>query len=202
MEEEIIVKKRYLIPYEMFGDAFTAFQKRFVYPRNNIMILILLVFAVLNVVNILQGNSSTFGYVLVLACIALAISNWYNPRKLKKNLMESIKGIENDLYEITLMPDKLEIGTVLEPVSNDDSKPKEEYEEVFDDVPAKEEIAKTQIFLTKDVFVLDKSEYFIIYLKRSMFYVVPKKDFSEEETTIMQIHFQKQLGKNYQKIEK
>lgn len=201
MEEEIIVKKRYSIPYEMFGNAFAAFQKKFVYPRTNFMMILLLVFAVLNVLNIISGNSSALGYVLVFSCVALAFSNWYNPRKLRRNLMESIKGIENDVYELTLMPDKLVIGTVLEPLEGEE-KPKEEYEEVFDDIPQKDEIVKTEIFLTKDVVVIEKSEYFMIYLKRAMFYVVPKKDFSEEEITIMQIHFQKQLDKNYQNSEK
>jgi hypothetical protein len=202
MEEEIIVKKRYSIPYDMFGNAFTVFQKKFVYPRNTVMSIILLVAAAANVVNIVSGNGSTMGYVLIFACLGLAFVNWYNPKKLKRNLMESIKGIENDVYELTLMPDKLIIGTVLEPLEGEEN-PKEEYEQVFDETPVKEEIAETEIFLTKDVVVIEKSEYFMVYLKRAMFYVIPKKDFSEEEVTIMQIHFQKQLDdKNYMKYEK
>jgi len=42
----------------------------------------------------------------------------------------------------------------------------------------------------------------MVYIKKAMFYVVPKKDFSEEEITIMQVHFEKTLGKNYRKYEK
>lgn len=201
MEEEIILERRYSIPYEMFGKAFDSFQKRFVYPRNNIIAVILLIAAAANIYSIIKGNGSTMGYVLVLACVALAFVNWYNPRKLRKNLMESIKGIEGDVYRLRLMPDKLVIGTVLEPESAE-PKPKEEYEAVFEDKPAPEQIADSEIYLTKDVFVMDKPDFIMVYLKRAMFYVIPKKDFSEEEVTLMQLHFQKQLEKNYRKYEK
>lgn len=199
--EEVIIEKKYSIPYDLFGRAFNAFQKRFVYPRNNAMAVILLIAAALNVVSIVKGNGSALGYVLIMVCIALAFVNWYNPKKLKRNLMESIKGIEGDVYRLKLLPDKLVIGTVLEPESAEE-KPKEEYEEVFEDTPCPEEIADTDIYLTRDVYVMDKPEFFMVYLKRAMFYVIPKKDLSEEEIMIMQLHFQKQLDKNYRKYDK
>ena len=61
MDEEILIKKRYSIPYELFGEAFTVFQKKFVYPRNMIMSLILIIAAALNVLNIIFGDGSTIG---------------------------------------------------------------------------------------------------------------------------------------------
>ena len=50
MEEEAIIKRKYSIPYEMFGEAFITFQKKFVYPRNTVMASLLIVAAALNVV--------------------------------------------------------------------------------------------------------------------------------------------------------
>lgn len=202
--EEIIIEKRYSIPYDMFGEAFSTFQKRFVYPRNIVISLILLIAAGFNIFTIIRGNSTLFGYALVFACLGLIAVNFYNPVKIKRNLMRSIKGIENDVYRLNLMADKLIIGTVLEPLPEEE-KQKEEYEEVFEDVGSgeeKEEISDSEIYLTSGVVVMDKPEFFIVYLKRAMFYIIPKKDFSEEEVTIMQVHFQKQLGKNYRKYEK
>ncbi|MGN1481879.1 YcxB family protein [Porcipelethomonas sp.] len=196
MDEEILVKKRYSIPYEMFGEAFTVFQKKFVYPRNMIMSVILLIAAILNVVNIVLGEGSTIGYVLIFVCLALIGVNWYNPKKLKRNLMESIKGIENDVYVMTLYPDKMLIGTVLEPEEQEEKTP-EEYEEVFGDMPEKEEIAETEIYLNNSVKVVERKDFFIVYIKKSMFYVIPKKDFTEEEITLMNLHFGNQLYKNF-----
>lgn len=195
MEEDILVQKKYQIPYETFGDAFSAFQKMFVYPRNNVMAAILLLAAAANVVNIALGNGSTLGYVLVFVCVAMAVVNWYNPRKLKKNLMESIKGIEGDIYSLKIYPDKMKIGTVAFAPAE---KPEEEFEKAFEGLgEEKEHIDESEIFLTRDVKIVEKQEYFIIYIKRAMFYVVPKKDFTEEEITVMRLHFQKQLDSNF-----
>ncbi|MFR7908244.1 MAG: YcxB family protein [Oscillospiraceae bacterium] len=194
MEDEALVKKRYSIPYELFGEAFTVFQKKFVFPRNRIMSVLLLIFAAGNVLNIMYGNGETIGYVLVLVCIALAFINWYNPRKLKRNLMESVKGIENDVYTLTIYPERIVIGTVLEP---EKEKEPEEYEEVFGEIPMKEDIADTEIYLNKNVKVIERKNFFMIYIKKSMFYVVPKETLTQEEIEIMNLHFQKQLDKNF-----
>lgn len=194
MEDEALVKKRYSIPYELFGEAFTVFQKKFVFPRNRIMSVLLLIFAAGNVLNIMYGNGETIGYVLVLVCIALAFINWYNPRKLKRSLMESVKGIENDVYTLTIYPERIVIGTVLEP---ENEKEPEEYEEVFGEIPIKEDIADTEIYLNKNVKVIERKNFFMIYIKKSMFYVVPKETLTQEEIEIMNLHFQKQLDKNF-----
>ena len=194
MEDEALVKKRYSIPYELFGEAFTVFQKKFVFPRNRVMSVLLLIFAAGNVLNIMYGNGETIGYVLVLVCIALAFINWYNPRKLKRNLMESVKGIENDVYTLTIYPERIVIGTVLEP---EKEKETEEYEEVFGEIPMKEDIADTEIYLNKNVNVIERKNFFMIYIKKSMFYVVPKETLTQEEIEIMNLHFQKQLDKNF-----
>lgn len=194
MEDEALVKKRYSIPYELFGEAFTVFQKKFVFPRNRIMSVLLLILAAGNVLNIMYGKGETIGYVLVLVCIALAFINWYNPRKLKRNLMESVKGIENDVYTLTIYPERIVIGTVLEP---EKEKEPEEYEEVFGEIPIKEDIADTEIYLNKNVKVIERKNFFMIYIKKSMFYVVPKETLTQEEIEIMNLHFQKQLDKNF-----
>lgn len=194
MEDEALVKKRYSIPYELFGEAFTVFQKKFVFPRNRVMSVLLLIFAAGNVLNIMYGKGETIGYVLVLVCIALAFINWYNPRKLKRNLMESVKGIENDVYTLTIYPERIVIGTVLEP---EKEKEPEEYEEVFGEIPVKEDIADTEIYLNKNVKVIERKNFFMIYIKKSMFYVVPKEPLTQEEIEIMNLHFQKQLDKNF-----
>ncbi|MBS6315739.1 MAG: YcxB family protein [Oscillospiraceae bacterium] len=194
MEDEALVKKRYSIPYELFGEAFTVFQKKFVFPRNRIMSVLLLILAAGNVLNIMYGKGETIGYVLVLVCIALAFINWYNPRKLKRNLMESVKGIENDVYTLTIYPERIVIGTVLEP---EKEKEPEEYEEVFGEIPVKEDIADTEIYLNKNVKVIERKNFFMIYIKKSMFYVVPKEPLTQEEIEIMNLHFQKQLDKNF-----
>ncbi|MBE6844379.1 MAG: YcxB family protein [Ruminococcus sp.] len=194
-EERIFETKRYSVPFDMFEEAYTVFQKKYIYPRNAIMSILLLIVAIGNIVNIAIGNSGTLGYVLVLACLALAAVNWFNPKKIKKNLLESIKGIENDFYTFDVYPDKMVVGTVLEPV--DEDREPEEYEEVFGEVSKTEEIQKSEIYINSSLLVTERSRFFIIYIKKSMFYVIPKSIFTDEEISKFALYFVDRIGSKF-----
>lgn len=197
MEENIIENKRYSIPFEMFERAYTLFQKKFVYPRNTVMIAILLLLAAANVVNIAVGRASgTLTYILIFACLALAAVNWYNPKKIKKNLMNSIKGIEEDVYTLEVLPDKIIIGTVIEPFENSSGEP-EEYEEVFGETEKPEEIEKSEVYINNTLRVIERSDFFMVYIKKSMFYVIPKICFTDEEIKKFSAYFVERIGKYY-----
>lgn len=195
-EQPVIESKRYSIPYEMFEKAYTVFQKKYVYPRNIVLCVILLLVAIGNIVNIVLGNSGTLGYVLVMACLALASINLYNPRKIKKRLMEQIKGIENDVYTLDVLNDKLVVGTVLDPMEQQDSEP-EEYEEVFGDAEKLEEIEKSEIYVNTSLRVTERADFFMVYIKKSMFYVIPKSVFTDEEISKFAMYFSERIGKYF-----
>lgn len=195
-EQPVIESKRYSIPYEMFEKAYTVFQKKYVYPRNIVLCVILLLVAIGNIVNIVLGNSGTLGYVLVMACLALASINLYNPRKIKKRLMEQIRGIENDVYTLDVLNDKLVVGTVLDPVEQQDSEP-EEYEEVFGDAEKLEEIEKSEIYVNTSLRVTERADFFMVYIKKSMFYVIPKSVFTDEEISKFAMYFSERIGKYF-----
>ena len=194
--EKIIESKRYSIPYEMFGEAYNVFQKKYVYPRNYIMIALLIILAIGNIINIVLGRSGTLSYVLVAACFALAAVNWYNPKKVKKNLMTSIKGIENDVYTLDVLPDKLIIGTVIDPIENRESEP-EEYEEVFGEVAKKEDIEASEVYINNTLRVTERKDFFMIYIKKSMFYVIPKSVFTEDEIKKFAMYFAERIDKYF-----
>ena len=193
--EKLFETKRYSIPFEMFEEAYTVFQKKYIYPRNLIMSALLILVAIGNIVNIAMGNASNFGYVLVFACIALAAVNLYNPKKIKKNLLNSVKGIENDVYTLDIYSDKMVVGTVLEPISEE--KEPEEYEEVFGEVAVKEEILPTDVYINSSLLVTERSEFFMVYIKKSMFYVIPKNVFTDEEISKFAIYFADRIGKKF-----
>ena len=198
-QELVIEKKRYSISYDMFENAYTVFQKKYVYPRAYIMCGLLVALAIANIVNTILGGAKggIMSYLLVAACLALAAVNIYNPKKVKKNLMQSIRGIENDVYTLEVLPDKLTIGTVLDPIEQRDSEP-EEYEEVFGDTePAPEEIQKSDVYINSQLRVTERADYFMVYIKRSMFYVIPKHALTDEEKVRLAMYFSSKLGKYF-----
>ena len=198
-QELVIEKKRYSISYEMFDNSYTVFQKKYVYPRAYIMCGLLVALAIANIINTILGGAkgSYMSYILVAACLALAAVNIYNPRKVKRNLMQSISGIENDVYTLEVFPDKLTFGTVLDPIEQRDSEP-EEYEKVFgDNEPAPEDIQKSEVYINSQLRVTERAEYFMVYIKRSMFYVIPKHALTEDEISKLALYFSTKLGKYF-----
>ncbi len=196
--EKIIESKRYSIPFEMFEKAYTLFQKKYVYPRNIVMIILLIALAIGNAVNIIVGRATgILSYILIMACLALAAINWYNPKKIKKNLMQSIRGIENDVYTLDVLPDKIVIGTVIEPISENEQTEPEEYEEVFGEVSKKEEIESSDIYINNTLRVTERKEFFMVYIKKSMFYVIPKSVFTEDEIRKFAMYFAERIDKYF-----
>lgn len=193
--EKLFESKRYSIPFEMFEQAYTVFQKKYIYPRNYIMSALLAVVAIGNIVNIAIGNSGTLGYVLVFACLALAAVNLYNPKKIKRNLLRSVKGIENDVYTLDIYSDKMVVGTVLEPVSEE--REPEEYEEVFGEVAVQEEILPTEVYINSSLLVTERRDFFIVYIKKSMFYIIPKNIFTDDEISKFALYFVDRIGNKF-----
>ena len=71
-------------------------------------------------------------------------------------------------------------------------------DDLFDDTP-QENFSGTRIYYSNALKVTEYSEFFIIYMKKSNFYVLPKKEFSEQETELLRTEFSKNLGKGFSK---
>ena len=71
-----------------------------------------------------------------------------------------------------------------EPEPADSEKPDGNgFQQLFPEEPAEDEpIPPTEIRFGNGVKIHEYPEYFLVYLVRSNFYVIPKKDFSEDET--------------------
>ncbi len=192
----ILPEKQYHIPYEMFKTAFTAFQRRYVHPKNYAIIAVLLLACVIYTISILRSPATEqplYGFV-ILCCLVMCVFQWYNPRKIRRNLLEAVKEIGEDTYVLRIFPEYLEIGTLLP-----EEAPSEEQAQadaLFEDTP-EEQISGTRIFYSKLLKVTEYQDFFMIYQKKSMFYVVPKSAFSEEKLTQLRVHFGNVLGKGF-----
>ena len=193
-----MLTKQYHIPYEMFRSAFTAFQKQYVYPRNYTLMAVFLLIAGVYSYYVVEGTDQQrpIYCMIIMLCLVLCALQWYNPRKIRRNLMEAIRGLEDDLYEYRLYPEYMEIGTILP--DEELSGQQQETDELFDDVP-QENFSGTRIYYSNALKVTEYSEFFIVYMKKSNFYVLPKKDFSEQETELLRTEFAKNLGKGFSK---
>ena len=89
------LEKSYHIPLPIFDKAFRAYQKKYVYPRNYILIAILFAIGCLYVKAAVDDPSNTLAYFLVVICLAMILILIYNPLKIRRSLMLSLKELEN-----------------------------------------------------------------------------------------------------------
>lgn len=195
-----VMERSYHIPLPMFDSAFRAFQKKYVFPRNLIITVILLAIAGVYVHAITKDSSNTMAYLLCVACIAIILITWYNPLKLRRAVHDALKDIEQDRYTLSVYKEGLVIRTEdaapapqeTEPAPQE-TKPEPEqapeqdtgngFTDIFPEEPAEpaEPVAPTEIPFGPDVKIHEFEDYFMVYLVKQNFYVIPKKDFSEAE---------------------
>lgn len=194
----ILLQKCYQIPYELFKTAFMAFQKRFVYPRNYMIITVLGIVCMIYAYFVVTGSDSDRPlYCIVILCALMMMAfQIYNPKKIRKNLLLAVREIADDRYKLTIYPGYLEIGTILPLEETDPAQKYPDLDDLFDDIP-EENFSGTRIYYNKNLRVQEYDAFFMIYQQKTMFYVVPKAAFSEEELEIMRVHFAQKLDKNF-----
>lgn len=178
--EQKIFEKEYPIPYDLFEKAFAQWQKKFVYPRTYIISLLFLILAVVYIISALKDTSNLMAYVMTALCLGLSAVNWYNPKKIKRSLLEAVKSMSDELYRMALYDTFIEISTVM-PAENSDENIAEK--EIFGDAPP-ETIESTKLYFNNGLKILEYDEYFIAYQVKETFYIIPKSGFSDGELEI------------------
>ena len=81
----LLLEKSYQIPFQLFKTSFTAFQKKFVYPRTYLTMGLLAGIIGIYAYFIANGNDSQkpLYCMIIIVCAALIGFQWYNPRKIR-----------------------------------------------------------------------------------------------------------------------
>lgn len=211
-----IIEKEYNIPLDIFNKAFTAFQKKFIYPKTYIMTFCYVFIIIWQVTLIARDIASSIsGFIIAISIFAIFIS-WYNPRKIKNNLLISIKEIETDLYKFKLYDDSIALLALSKEEIYSISNPQEEAEtseklevldnpenegnfDVFEGDTTNDSMKKPTFLMFDNAYfsIIEKEEFYMLYQSKVVFYVIPKKDFTEPEILQMNELFKEKLGKRF-----
>ena len=192
-----LLKRSYHIPLSMYDDAFLRFQKKFVYPQNLLLTAVLLVIAGVYVHAAIKDPTQTIAYLLIVVCIAIVLIRWYRTFKLRRSVHDVLKDVEQDTYELSVYDDGMLIRTMDAPQPENepaaDAEPESEpdasaeqtengFQQLFPEEPAEQEpVPPTEIPFGMGLKLLEYPDYFMAYIVKKNFYVIPKKDFSEDE---------------------
>ena len=191
-QASMLMEKQYKIPFEMFREAFIAFQKKFVLPRNYCLMAVFLIVAGIYGWFVVNGSDTQrpIYCMIIMFCLVMCAMQWFNPRKIRRSLLEGVREIEEDRYRLRIYPGYLEIGTMLEPENAQAAGT----DALFDDEP-EEDFSGTRIYYNKGLYVREYDSFLMIYQNKTMFYVIPKSAFTPEELTVLRKHFSDVLGK-------
>ena len=192
-----ILSRSYHIPLKMIDEAFRAFQKKYVYPQNIVITVVFLAIAGVYVHAAYKDNTQTLAYLLIVVCIAIILVRWYRTFKLRRSVHEVLAEIEQDTYELSVYNEGLVIRTLDAPqpaaeepaAEKTDAEPAEQegrpengFQQLFPEEPAEREaVPPTELPFGTGLKLLEFPEYFMAYAVKQNFYVIPKKDFSEDE---------------------
>lgn len=181
--KNIKLTKEYSLKSDILLEGCKAYQKKFVYPRAYILILVFLALAANFVYGALKAPDNYLAYLLIMFCLALAFREWYNPRRLRRSIIEGFAESSETVYRLEIGENELRISTVYQ----DEGEETELSESGEDDSGEYEEEAPEATVLPVDdrLAIIEKERLFLIIQGKSVYYIVPKSGFSEEELEIV-----------------
>jgi len=185
MEESYKLEKEYKVPVDTFSDAYLAFQKKFIYPKSRVYMIIFTVIAIaLLIVGVLRSGDTTktqryLIYIAFMFACAFAVREWYSPKKIHRSITESVRTLGEPLYKIGIGEKYVDISTVADDLSNI---PEEEKQISEDNDPLPE---KTRLTVDESFQLMEHDKFFLLMSGKEMFYILPKEGFSESELKIV-----------------
>jgi len=148
--------------------SYSAYQKKFMLKNLIIKSVVLFLLFAFFIQKVIFSPNNTVNWVVVGLSFGYLFFIWYNPYKMKKNMLLALLSIEDDRYEFSLYEDYFSIKTIL---------PKEDLDENEEN---QDEIPPRIVDFSKDhIEILETNELFIIILKKQTIYTIPKRCLSE-----------------------
>lgn len=164
--EQINLEKIYEIPADVFREGFTAYQKKFVYPKNYLFMAIFFVLALNFVYGAVKAPDNYFAYIMIAVCLACMAKEWFNPRRMRRAVLDTVRDMGGQEYKITVGDNWTEFSTIEQ--GNVENEP----------------VPPTRIENNR-LRILEYDRFFLFAEEKVMFYIVPKDVFSQAETDII-----------------
>ena len=186
-EEHALAIVEYDVKNTEEKEAFMAFQKKFVYKQNIIKTIVFALVGIIFLIRIIYKPDNAVFWLGLVICLAAIFIFWYNPIKIRKTLMESLKPLEDDRYIFKLYDYKFSIETIL---------PEDER---FDE-DGKEIVIKPRVVQFSDIGlkILEKRDMFLLFLKKESIYVLPKRCIEDYQINTIRKTFEEKLGEDYE----
>lgn len=171
-------------------EAFISFQKKYILKSSILKTVAFGILALLFIYQIINSPDNFASWLCFVVCLAVIFIVWYNPIKIRRTLMESLKPLEDDKYIFKLYENKFSIETIIS---------QEEIDEAIAEGEEPTQISPRVVdFSDTGLSVLEKESMFVIFLKKESIYVIPKRCLTESEIKELSFVFDQRLGDDFE----
>jgi len=186
MEEKYKLEKEYSISANTFREGYLAFQKKYIYVKSYIFMGIFTLLAADFIYAAVKDPKNYFAYLLIVICLSLAFREWYNPRKIRRSLVDTVKELGEPVYKIGVGESFVDISTVSVPDGIEEETGEGETEPDESSVSEKSDLPEpTRIPADEKMNILEYDEFFLLIYGKAVFYIIPKENFEEKELEVI-----------------
>ena len=186
MKENYKLEKEYSISANTFREGYLAFQKKYIYLKSYIFIGIFTVLAADFIYAAVKDPKNYFAYLLIVICLSLAFREWYNPRKIRRSLVDTVKELGEPVYKIGVGESFVDISTVSVPDGIEEETGEGETEPDESSVSEESNLPEpTRIPADEKMNILEYDEFFLLIYGKAVFYIIPKENFEEKELEVI-----------------
>ncbi|MBQ5331613.1 MAG: hypothetical protein J6F31_10265 [Oscillospiraceae bacterium] len=194
---ELLGEGEYESRRDLIMRGFKLFQKKYVFKRVALQIVLVIIAGIIQAVNILTAGFSAVNGIVLLILLAVAITILSRPRLTYNKLEESISGLDGIIYKAQMYSDKVVVSTIFDPAVESEGDPSGETGEENTENEAELPPA-TIIHLDQGVVdILCTEELFVVYIKGSNMYVIPRDAFGEEGSVHIARKYEDLLGTHF-----
>ena len=186
MEERYKLEKEYSISANTFREGYLAFQKKYIYVKSYIFMGIFTLLAADFIYAAVKDPKNYFAYLLIVICLSLAFREWYNPRKIRRSLVDTVKELGEPVYKIGVGESFVDISTVSVPDGIEEETGEGETEPDESSVSEESDLPEpTRIPADEKMNILEYDEFFLLIYGKAVFYIIPKENFEEKELEVI-----------------
>lgn len=181
---EYKLEKEYTVSAEIVGKGYKSFQKKFVYPKNIIFAVMFFLLTADFVYAAVKAPDNFFVYLLIVLCLAMGLRELLNPVRIRQNIIETVRSMGEPVYKIAVSDEQIEISTVsapseIEPADDDEN-------DETDEEAAQDKLPEPSVLpVDSELSISEFDDYFMLYYGKTVFYIIPKKDFNDKELDII-----------------
>lgn len=196
------IQIKYDVTLDETEKGFKQFQKKFMLKRKIIYTAVYAIVVGLGVDLIVKNYTSLIGYIAVALGLALICVQWIRPYLVRKKMLTTLSGLNEERYITTLYQDRIEVETDI--IESEDVEtvavtrmgiiPVEEGSQAAKEL---EDIEPEAVKSEKSVYEIAHTELcseeledmFLLYVNRSLIYIYPKRCLTEEQIKAVREYF-------------